>query len=158
MPAKPVQFGPTLRGFTLIEVLVALAVVVVAFLAMYGSAQQIVRSVTTQQEKTFASWVAFDQLTNLRLADQLPQSDRMSGETEMAGREWHYVIEFNEVDSSNMRQAIVRVGPAEEPELVLASALGVLLIQPGSHADSGSKLQSSASGGNNSGSNAGVTQ
>ena len=51
------------RGFTLIEVLVALAVVVVAFLAMYGSAQQVVRATTLQQEKTFAGWVAFDQLT-----------------------------------------------------------------------------------------------
>jgi len=147
MPAKPSQTMPGSRGFTLIEVLVALAVVVVAFLAMYGGAQQIVFSVTNQQEKTFASWVAYDQLTNLRLADSLPTGDRMSGEVEMADREWRYVIEFNEVDSSNIRQAVVRVGPAEEPELILASTLGVFLVNPGPPPGSGALLITSAGAG-----------
>ncbi len=131
------------KGFTLVEVLVALAVVVVAFIAMYGSAQQIVSSTTLQQEKTFASWVAFDQLATLRLEAQLPRGDRMSGETEMAGREWRYVVEFNSVDSNYIRQAVVRVSPAEEPERVLAVSLGVLQTQP-AIGNSGDKLLSSA--------------
>ncbi len=131
------------KGFTLVEVLVALAVVVVAFIAMYGSAQQIVSSTTLQQEKTFASWVAFDQLATLRLEAQLPRGDRMSGETEMAGREWRYVVEFNSVDSNYIRQAVVRVSPAEEPERVLAMSLGVLQTQP-VIGNSGDKLLSSA--------------
>ncbi len=142
-------------GFTLIEVLVALAVVVVAFLAMYGSAQQIVLSTTVQQDRTFASWVAIDQLTELRLADRLPQGDRISGETEMAGREWRYVIEFNDVDSNYIRQAIVRVSPVEQPDLVLAESLAVLQITPGGPSGStgrppggsGGLLQTSAGGG-----------
>jgi len=131
-------------GFTLVEVLVALAVVVVAFIAMYGSAQQIVSSTTLQQEKTFASWVAFDQLATLRLQDQLPTGDRISGETEMAGREWRYVVEFNSVDSNYIRQAVVRVSPAEEPDRILASSLGVLLNQPAPAGTSGAALLSSA--------------
>ncbi len=138
-------------GFTLIEVLVALAVVVVAFLAMYGSAQQIVLSTTVQQDRTFASWVAIDQLTELRLADQLPQGDRITGATEMAGREWRYVIEFNDIDSSFIRQAIVRVSPVEEPDLILAESLGVLLISPGPPANSGALLQSSVGIGDGNG-------
>ncbi len=125
----------------------ALAVVVVTFLAMYGSAQQIVLSVTAQQDKTFASWVAFDQLTELRLAGQLPQGDRLTGETEMAGREWRYVVEFNDIDSDFIRQAIVRVSPLENPDLILAESLGVLLIAPGPAANSGAMLQTSAASG-----------
>ena len=127
----------TTAGFTLVEVLVALAVVVVAFIAMYGSAQQIVSSTTLQQEKTFASWVAFDQLATLRLQDQLPTGDRMSGETEMAGREWRYVVEFNSVDSNYIRQAVVRVSPAEEPDRILAN-------RPAPAGTSGAALLSSA--------------
>lgn len=146
MRVKPASISRTSCGFTLIEVLVALAIVVVAFLAMYGGAQQIVRSVSIQQEKTFASWVAFDELTKLRLADTLPQGDRMTGEVEMAGREWRYVIEFNEVDSTRIRQAVVRVGLAEQPEVILASTLGVLLTDPGPPGNSGDLLQNSASG------------
>jgi general secretion pathway protein I len=145
-------------GFTLVEVLVALAVVVIAFIAMYGSAQQIVSSTTLQQEKTFASWVAFDQLTTLRLEAQLPSGDRMSGETEMAGREWRYVVEFNSVDSSYIRQAVVRVSPAEEPDRVLAVSLGVLQTQPAAAGTSGAALVSSTNtlgNGSDAGSNGG---
>jgi len=116
-------------GFTLIEVLVALAVVVVAFLAMYGSAQQVVRATSLQQEKTFASWVAFDQLTELRLADQLPQGERLTGETEMAGSEWRYVVEINDVESEYYRQAVVTVSPAEEPGRILAKSLAVVPVR-----------------------------
>ncbi len=120
---------PCCTGFTLVEVLVALAVVVVAFLAMYGSAQQVVRATSLQQDKTFASWVAFDQLTELRLAAQLPQADRISGETEMAGQEWRYVVEINDVESEYYRQAVVSVSPVEEPEHILVRSLAVLPVR-----------------------------
>ena len=136
-------------GFTLIEVLVALAVVVVSFLAMYGSAQQVVGNMTLQQEKTFASWVAFDQLTELRLAEQLPTGERLSGEIDMADIEWRYVVEFNDLGDERWRQVVVEVSPADDPDRVLAQAMSVLLTtgrRPGS-GNSGSSLITSAGGG-----------
>lgn len=129
------------RGFTLVEVLVALAVVVTAFLAMYGSAQQIVSATILQQDKTFATWVAQNQLAELRLAAQLPQGSRISDSTELAGREWRYVIEFQELDSTFFKQAVVRVSPAEEPDLILAQALAVLRLQPVAATAGGSGAQ-----------------
>ncbi len=141
------------RGFTLVEVMVALAIVVIAFLAMYGSAQQVVATMTLLQEKTFASWIAVDQLTELRLAERLPDGDRISGETEMAGLEWRYVVEFQEVDSDYYRQAVVRVSPAEEPERIIGLALGVLPKQSprANQPNSGSQLAVSSSETSNTG-------
>lgn len=123
-----------------------MAVVVVAFLAMYGSAQQVVRATSLQQEKTFASWVAFDQLTELRLADQLPEGERITGDSEMAGLEWRYVIELNDVGSEFYRQAVVSVSPSEQPERILAQSLAVLPIRAAGSltaGDSGSALMHS---------------
>ncbi|MDP6617673.1 MAG: type II secretion system minor pseudopilin GspI, partial [Gammaproteobacteria bacterium] len=62
-------------GFTLVEVLVALAVVVVAFMAMYGSLQQMVGAAILMQEKTFASWVAFDEITKMRINGDFPTGE-----------------------------------------------------------------------------------
>ena len=136
-------------GFTLIEVLVALAIVVVSFLAMYGSAQQVVGNMTLQQEKTFASWVAFDQLTELRLAEQLPTGDRLSGETDMADIEWRYVVELNDLGDDRWRQVVVEVSPADDPDRILAQVMSVMLTtgrRPGSGNSGGLLITSAGSG------------
>lgn len=140
------------HGFTLVEVLVALAVVVTAFLAMYGSAQQVVNATTLQQEKTFATWVAQNQLAELRIATQLPDGNRISDNAEMAGREWRYVIEFQDLDSTFFKQAVIRVSPAEEPDLILSQALAVLPVQRVASASGGSGAQLTTSAATSGGS------
>lgn len=123
------NFSGRQAGFTLIEVLVALAIVVISFLAMYGSAQQVVATTTLLQDKTFATWVAHDQITTLRIAGGFPDSERQNGEIELAGLEWRYSILIKETGSPAIRQIIVEVAPAAEPERVLAQVTGVLLDQ-----------------------------
>ena len=118
------------RGFTLIEVLVALAVVIIAFMAMYGSMMQSIAAVTLMQEKTLATWIAFDRITELRLSDQFPDDDESSGEIEMAGSEWVYTIKINPTASDDIRQVIVKVSPALEPDNILGIASGALIRPP----------------------------
>ena len=115
------------RGFTLVEVVVALAVVVVAFLAMYGSLQQMVATTINMQEKTFASWVAFDQITELRVKGEFPTADKREGEIELAGTNWLYSIEFNKTASDDVLQVIVRVAPEYAPNNQVGLATGALL-------------------------------
>lgn len=112
-------------GFTLVEVLVALAVVVVAFMAMYGSLQQMVGSAILMQEKTFGSWVAFDEITRMRINGEFPATEKSSGEAEMAGVTWLYSMEFNQ-RSDDIMQVIVRVTSEDEPEREVTVATGVL--------------------------------
>lgn len=118
-------------GFTLIEVLVALAIVAVSFIAMFSGISQVVESAIVMQDRTLASWVAYDRITELRLAGEFPEAgSRSSGEIDMAEITWRYEVEYRQGGASEIiRQVIVRVSNAEEPELVLAEATGVLVNQ-----------------------------
>jgi general secretion pathway protein I len=115
------------RGFTLIEVLVALAIVIIAFMAMYGAMMQVIAATTLAQEKTLATWIALDRVTELRIAETFPDDDESSGEIEMAGAEWNYSIRVIETGSENIKQVIVEVAHSLEPDNVLGRATGALV-------------------------------
>jgi len=119
-------------GFTLIEVLVAMTIVVVSLVAIFGVIMQMVSAVTLMQEKTFSSWVAMDRITEMRVAGEFPEEDKISGTTEMAGVSWSYDITLRS-ETDGIRQVIVRVAPEDEPERELGLATGVL-VQTGTGA------------------------
>ncbi|MGI9289649.1 MAG: type II secretion system minor pseudopilin GspI [Gammaproteobacteria bacterium] len=126
------------RGFTLIEVVVALAVVIIAFMAMYGSMMQSVATTTLMQEKTIATWIAFDRITELRINNEFPDDDERTDELEMAGQEWVYTIEFVPTQSDNILQVIVKVSPALEPDNILGLASGAL-VRPQAGTEAGAQ-------------------
>ena len=114
-------------GFTLIEVLVALSVVVIAFMAMYGSMIQVIAAMTLMQEKTIASWIAFDRITELRISGQFPDEGDNSGEVEMANAEWVYTAIIKDTGSADIRQVVVSVSPALDPDNIMATATGAIV-------------------------------
>jgi len=125
------------NGFTLIEVLVALAVVVVSFVALYAVVLQMVRATSLMQDKTIASWIAFDQITELRVANEYPESGNSEGDVEMARGVWLYRVEIKATESEDVRQVIVRVSPENEPDNFLGLVSGVLVRNPASAAGPG---------------------
>jgi general secretion pathway protein I len=114
-------------GFTLIEVLVALSVVVISFVALYGIVLQMVNATILMQDKTIASWIAFDRVTELRLAKEYPGPGSSEGEIEMARSVWLFRTDIKETDSEDIRQVIVQVSPENEPDLVLGLVSGALV-------------------------------
>ena len=124
------SFRPTktaVGGFTLIEVLVALAIVIIAFMAMYGAMIQVIAATTLAQEKTLATWIAFDRITELRIAEEFPEDDESSGEIEMAGAEWLYTVRIVDTASDSIKQVVVEVTHSLEPDSVLGRATGALV-------------------------------
>lgn len=81
----------THRGFTLIEVLVAMAVFAVAAMAVLNATGQHVNSLGALEEKTFASMVADNELA-LFVLDGKPLSSAKNGSSELAGRTWFWTI------------------------------------------------------------------
>ncbi len=78
-------------GFTLIEVLVAMAVFAITAMAVLNATSQNARTLMLLEEKTFASMVADNQLVLLTLQESVPSSEK-SGKEKMAGKEWHWTI------------------------------------------------------------------
>lgn len=85
---------PAARGFTLIEVLVALAIAAIALAALSRAAVQSAGTSNTLIEHQLASWVADDHLTRLRLSGDWPRTATTEGTRGFAGREyeWRQVV------------------------------------------------------------------
>ena len=79
------------RGFTLIEVLIALAVVALALLGLTRVAALQVRDFDALRERTFAGWVAANALEETRLGASLPSTGRSDGHVEFAARSGRHV-------------------------------------------------------------------
>ena len=92
MRASPLSHA---RGFTLVEVMVAMAIVAVALPALLFSLYQQLDGTEYLRDRTLASWVAANKLSELQLVvastGEIPSGD-LSGEARLADRDWHWTI------------------------------------------------------------------
>ena len=102
-----------LRGFTLIEVLVALAIVVIGMAAVLGALTSSANTVSYLRDKTFAQWVALNQIATLRLSGQMTQTGNSDGDTDFAGRSWHWRREVTASQVPGVVRIDVKVRPAD---------------------------------------------
>lgn len=87
--------GGQYRGFTLIEVLVALFVLVLALGALQLRIGSYIDNAAYLRDKTVANWVALNQLELLRIARRLgvaPPVGNQEGSVGMAGRNWYWTL------------------------------------------------------------------
>ncbi len=81
-----------LHGFTMIEVLVAMAVFAISAMAVLNATGQNVITLGVLEEKTLASIVANNQVSLLILDSETSNISEKSGSSEMGGRNWHWTI------------------------------------------------------------------
>jgi general secretion pathway protein I len=78
------------RGFTLLEVLVALSILAVALTGALRALGNGAQSAGLLRERLLADWVARDQLARLRAQAAWPPVGRIEGEAEQAGRRYRW--------------------------------------------------------------------
>lgn len=100
------------RGFTLVEVLVALAIVAIGMAAVLGTLTTSANTVSYLRDKTFAQWVALNQIANLRLSGQMTRTGNSEGDTDYAGTKWHWRQEVNATEIPGVVRIDIRVRPA----------------------------------------------
>ena len=100
-------------GFTLIEVLVALAIVTIGMAAVLGALPSSANTVSYLRDKTFAQWVALNQIATLRLSGQMTATGNSDGNTDFAGRSWHWRREVTASQVPGVVRIDVRVRPAD---------------------------------------------
>lgn len=112
------------QGFTLIEVVVALAIIGVALAAVLARGTDTVNSVSGTKARTLARWVAQNRLAEMRLEPGWPDTEITEGDTEMVGRRWHWRADVSETADEDLRRIEVRVSLSEQPGTVLSRIIG----------------------------------
>lgn len=102
--------GRKSRGFTLVEVMVALVIAALGLAAVAASVSQMVDAGYVMRQRTYASWIAQNKIAELRLANVLPDVSESSGETDFVGREWSWRAKISETGVDNLYRVDVQVG------------------------------------------------
>ena len=105
-------------GFTLIEVLIALAVIGISLAAVGGEMVQMLNTANKMQDQTYASWIAHNKIAEMRLQNVVPDTSVTSGEVTYAGRDWAWRAVVSETGVENLYRVDVTVSfPGGEPLL-----------------------------------------
>jgi len=117
------------RGFTLVEVMVALLIVAVAISALLFQMMSNIDSTAHLRDKTIAHWVALNQLELLYLenaqGNKLVQRER-SGKVEMASREWYWRINPQPSLAEGFEQIAVSVSTEEGDDTSVVTVMGLI--------------------------------
>ncbi len=93
-----------LRGFTLIEVLVALAVIAITLAAGLQATGALTRAAARQSDQWLAQICAENELTRLRLQRQLPGTGNSQVACAQAGRQMQVMVSVLPTPNPNFRR------------------------------------------------------
>jgi general secretion pathway protein I len=119
------------HGFTLIEVLIALAVLAVVMASIARATSQTAVATLNLQQRTFAGWVAANVIEQVRLRDRWPNVGRRQGRTVMGQTEWYWQLDIAATEEPLMRRLDVVVYQDGEREQAVISLSGFVGHQGG---------------------------
>lgn len=115
---------PKPQGFTLVEVLVAVAIVAVALAAGSRAGQTLLANAQRLGDVTAAQWCADNLLNNLVLAKRFPDLGETQGECQQLGQTFQSILRVQGTPNPNFRRVDVSVRSATGvPLLTLSTVL-----------------------------------
>lgn len=125
--------GPSQHGFTLFEVLVALAIISIALLAAMRAASQATTNVGELRAHLLAGWVAQNLLVEQRARGDWPSTGILRGTQSQAGIEFAWREDVIGTPNSAFRRVDIFVSVAPEESRSLAHLTGFLVSPPTSN-------------------------
>lgn len=113
-------------GFTLVEILVALAIAGVALVAASRAASLAAVSSGEVKLRTLAGWVAENRLAELSVSRAWPELGSLEGAEQQAGIAFHWRAEVQATPHPGFRRVEISVARVEEPERELRRLVGVV--------------------------------
>ena len=114
------------RGFTLLEVLVALAILAVTLAAVTRAAILMTDSASALKQRTLATWVAQNQLAQHTARGEWPETGIKTGTTEQAGVRFDWEERVGGTPNAAFRRIEIRVFAAGHTDHYLAQLVGYL--------------------------------
>jgi general secretion pathway protein I len=96
-------------GFTLIEIMVALAVIAIAVAAVMAAISGNVSNAAYIQDRTLAHWVAMNKVTEVQVAKDWPAAGTQHGESLMASQQWSWQVKVSTTEDPDVRRVDVDV-------------------------------------------------
>lgn len=118
-------------GFTLFEVLVALAIIAIALLAAMRAASQGTSNVSELRAHLLANWVAQNLLVEQRVRGDWPSTGILRGTQMQGGIEFTWREEIIATPNAAFRRVDIFVFVAPEESRSLAHMTGFLVLPPG---------------------------
>lgn len=97
------------RAFTLIEMLVAVAVLAIALGAIISGMGLYTRNAADLRERTLALIVAHNRLTELELERAWPNAGKSDGDVELGGVKWEWTAEVKATPDPHLRRVDLSV-------------------------------------------------
>ncbi len=115
-----------LRGFTLIEVLVAMTILAVGVSALVGSSGSSAFRSSVLREKEVGRWVASNHLTTLQSLPAWPNPGAKNTETEMLKQRWYINTRVRKLSDADLRRIDVEVRLKPDASSYIYSVTGFM--------------------------------
>jgi general secretion pathway protein I len=118
------RLGTSARGFTLVEVLVALGIVAIALAAGMRATAALTLNAGRQSDMLLAQLCAENELGKVRLARQMPGIGEIEAACAQAGREFTVRVKVAATPNPSFRRVDAHVFDGNAPVLQLSTVVG----------------------------------
>ena len=114
-------------GFSLIEVVVAVAVIAIGLAATIKTVSSVGRNTALLNERIIATWVAQNAMAKFELGDDKNPEKDTAGNEEMAGIEWYWDKQVFETEDPDILRIEISVRKEDDQDSQIYATLVTLL-------------------------------
>ncbi len=122
---------PCAAGFTLLEVLVALAILAITLGALIKASGDYANNAAYLKEKTFAQWIAQNKAAEYQLTNKFPAIGSREGDINYAQQQWRWRVNVSTTDDRRLRRLDIDIisgsGTFKKPLVSLVAFVGKTL-------------------------------